>query len=100
MTMSPSDPAGLAESEGTVMQDSDLGRIVRIRWIDSGYALNGWTHTDKVPETVMTVESVGLWMGENDKVIMVAGTRDEANDNWLNVQLIYKPCIETKEWLS
>ena len=89
-----------ADMVGTVMQDADKGRVVRVRWIDSGLAVHGWNHPHEVPKSVETVESVGLWMGENDEVVMVAGTRDMANDNWLNVQLIYKPCIIDKEWLS
>jgi hypothetical protein len=45
------------------------------------------------------VTSVGLWMGENDDVIMVAGAKDDANQNWLHVQLIWKPSIVRQVWL-
>lgn len=83
----------------TVMQDDDLGRPVRIRWIDSGLAVHGWSAEHELPKTVSHCESVGLWMGENDEVVMVGGTRDAETSNWLNVQLIWKPSIIEKEWL-
>jgi hypothetical protein len=84
----------------SVPQDADLGRVVRVRWTDSGLAMHGWQELrDASTKTVSDVETVGLWMGENDNVVMVAGTRDADNENWLNVQLIWKPSIISKEWL-
>ncbi len=82
-----------------VMADEHLGRPLLVRWIDSGLALNGWTSQHDIPKTVSSVESVGLWIGENDEVMMIAGTRDEENCNWLNVQLIWKKAVTGKEWL-
>lgn len=84
----------------TVMQDDDLGRPVRVRWMDSGLALTGWKQKTELPSFISPVESVGLWMGENDEVVMMAGAHDEDNHNWLNVQLIWKPSVIVKEWLS
>lgn len=84
----------------SVSADEDLGRPVRVRWLDSGLALYGWQQKGDLPDNVSEVESVGLWMGENENVVMVGGTRDAENQNWLNVQLIWKPCLVAKEWLS
>ena len=88
------------ESE-SVSADDNTGRAVRVRWIDSGLAVgHGWKQTSELPSSVERVETVGLWMGENEEVVMVGGTRDTANESWLAVQLIYKPCITGMEWLS
>ena len=89
-----------AEVVGSVNQDDDLGRPVRILWIDSGLAVHGWTQRHEMPAMVETVESVGLWMGENDDVVMIGGTRDKGNHSWLNCQLIWKESIRGKEWLD
>jgi hypothetical protein len=89
----------------SVSEDVDLGRAVRVRWIDSGLAAHdGWMLRSDIPDNVATVETVGLWLGENDNVVMVAGTRATAesmgSEQYLNAQVIYKPCIVSKEWLS
>lgn len=88
-----------------ITADADLGRSVRIRWIDSGLAAHdGWMSRSEIPTNVWTVETVGLWLGENDNVVAVAGTRalgeDKGSEQYLNAQLIYKPCVVSKEWLS
>lgn len=90
---------------GSVSEDADLGRAIRVRWIDSGLsAHDGWMLKADIPTNVATVETVGLWLGENDNVVMVAGTRASAesmgSEQYLNAQVIYKPCIVSKEWLS
>lgn len=89
----------------SVSEDDDLGRSVRVRWIDSGLAVhNGWMTRSELPDNVATVETVGLWLGENEHVVVVAGTRamgeEAGSEQYLNCQLIYKPCIVIKEWLS
>lgn len=89
----------------SVNADDDLGRAVRVRWIDSGLAVHdGWMLRSELPDNVCTVETMGLWIGENEDVVMVAGTRAEAgamgSEQWLNCQLIWKPSIVSKEWLS
>lgn len=90
----------------SVNADEDLGRAVRVRWIDSGLAVHdGWMLRSELPDNVCTVETMGLWIGENEDVVMVAGTRAEAgsmgsSEQWLNCQLIWKPSIVSQEWLS
>lgn len=90
-----------SEELSTVMQDDDVGRAVRIRWVDSGLAYGaGWQKIDDLPDIhVETCETVGIWMGENDNVVMVGQTRDAANDNWNQPMVIWKPSIVAKEWL-
>lgn len=89
-----------------VMLDGDLGRVVRIRWIDSGMSLpHRWLTREQAMTKMETMESapvetVGLWMGENDYVVMVGQSRDRTNDNWMAAQLIWKQCITEKEFLS
>ena len=87
-----------------ITSDENLGRPVRVNWIDSGLAVHSWTTLKDMPDNVEHVESVGLWMGENDNVVMLAGTRagtrDSSNDNWLNCQLIWKQAIIEQEWLT
>lgn len=84
----------------TVMQDGDTGRIVRLRWLDSGLAVTGWKTLSELPQSVEEVETVGLWMGENDHCVMVGSSRDAHFNSWLGVQLIWKDAITTKEFLS
>lgn len=100
-------PSKLSDEEiaelDTVMQDEDTGRPVRIVWTDSGLAYHsGWERFhDAVSEShVMDVETVGLWMGENARVVMIAHSRDSVNENWNVSMAIYKPCILKKEWLG
>jgi hypothetical protein len=83
----------------TVMADSDVGRPVRVRWIDSGLAVHGWNTFEELPASVEEVETVGLWMGENDDCIMIGSTRDSKANSWLGAQLIWKDAICKKEWL-
>lgn len=86
-----------------IEQDPDLGRAVRIIWIDSGlHRSQGWGTLEDYKvhkDGVMEVETVGLWMGQSAKAIAVAQSRDEDNGNWMAAQIIYKPCIIRKEWL-
>jgi len=94
--------AVIAES---ISEDADLGRAVRVRWIDSGLAAHdGWMLMSEIPTDVATVETIGLWLGENDNVVMVAGTRAMEgmgqSEQYLNAQVIWKPSIVSKEWLS
>jgi len=90
-----------AAGDGSISEDRHTGRPVRVRWVDSGLSTGlGWKSWSELPANVEEVETVGLWMGENDNVVMVGGTRDQANDAWLNAQLVYKPCIRTVEWLD
>lgn len=90
------------EEMKTVNEDCNTGRAVRIVWTDSGLAHHaGWEKFRDVGERsrVMEVETVGIWMGENDDVVMVAHSRDDANQNWNVAMTIYKPCITQKVWL-
>ena len=86
-----------------ITQDPDLGRAVRIIWIDSGlHRDRGWAPREEFLESdfhVLEVETVGLWMGESDTAISIGQSRDAHNDNWIAAQIIYKPCIVRKEWL-
>jgi hypothetical protein len=84
----------------SVSQDEDTGRPVRVRWVDSGLGITGWKQMKDMPSDVSHCESVGLWMGENDRIVMIGGSRDDTNDNWNEAQLIWKPSIISKEWLS
>lgn len=82
-----------------VTADEQTGRLVRVVWVDSGLVFSGWAHTHELPKGVAKVETVGYWVGENDSVIAIAAS--QADGSWLNIQLIYKPCIVgEKEWLS
>lgn len=86
----------------SLQQDEDTGRAVRIRWTDSGLAHHtGWQSFTSATDDhkVMDVETVGIWMGENEQVVMVAHSRDADNDNWNVSMTIFKPCIISKEWL-
>ena len=85
--------------EQDISEDADFGRYVKVTWVDSGLAVHpGWQTRADLPGNVATVESIGIWVGENDNVVALAGTR--SGDAILNCQLIYKPCIISKEWLS
>lgn len=91
---------GVPLVDDTVMQDEDTGRIVRLRWLDSGLAVSGWRQMADLPNSVEEVETVGLWMGENAHCVMVGSSRDAHSNSWLGVQLIWKDAITTKEFLS
>lgn len=86
----------------SLMQDENTGRAVRLVWIDSGLAFhNGWEkfRMATAQSDVMQVETVGIWMGENERVVMVAHSRDHENENWNVAMAVYKPCLIKKEWL-
>lgn len=89
----------------TIESDDNVGRAVRIHWIDSGMSLHGWRTSDTLPEMTPYIETVGIWMGENPNVVMVGGSRDPSNvdsskGNWGECQLIWKLAITRMEWLS
>lgn len=101
MSLSPEAEAEAEAAEvASVSDDEHKGKAVRIRWIDSGLALHGWQRMDALPKDTPAIETVGLWMGENERVVMVGGSRDADNDNWGECQLIWKPSITAKEWLA
>jgi hypothetical protein len=86
----------------SLMQDEHTGQAVRLVWIDSGLAFHkGWEKFRMATDdaNVMQVETVGIWMGENDRVVMVAHSRDHENENWNVAMAVYKPCLISKEWL-
>lgn len=84
-----------------IPEDEHFGRHVEVTWVDSGLAVHpGWTNRHALPPNVSTVKSVGFWVGENDNVVALAGSVAEGSESILNCQLIYKPCIVTKEFLS
>ena len=85
------------EKTGSIVPDTDTGRPVIVRWIDSGLALHGWTDAHDIPSNVVTVESIGFWIGENDDVIAIAGTQTD-DESFLNCQLIWKQAIKEKAW--
>ena len=89
-----------ATEAASVEMDARTGRIVRIRWTDSGMAVHGWTQRSQMPTEMPAIETVGLWFGETDNVVMVAGSHDKHNDNWGECQLIWKPSITALEWLG
>lgn len=87
-----------------ITADKDVGRAVRVIWTDSGFHHDeGWAPIETFMAAdvhAMRVETVGIWMGENEEVIAVAQSRDEDNCNWLAAQIILKSCVVKKEWLS
>jgi hypothetical protein len=87
-----------------ITSDDNLGKPVRVRWIDSGLSLHRWLNKDDVEEKtkdmLSPVETVGLWMGENETVVMVGQSRDAEHANWMSAFLIWKPSIQAVEWLS
>lgn len=86
-----------------IQQDVNLGRAIRVMWTDSGCHHDaGWAKLDEFFDgtlRVLDVETIGLWMGENDDIVAVAQSRDVGNDNWMAAQVIWKPSIISKEWL-
>ncbi len=88
----------------SVVEDANAGRAAKVIWIDSGQSIHGWRNGEKVltdlRDGLPEVESVGIWIGETDRVVMLAGSRDKANDNWCECQLIWKPAIIGQMWLS
>jgi len=89
-----------APIDAIAVEGDNVGRAIRVVWVDSGLAVHdGWIDADSLPDNVETVESVGIWIGENDNVVIIAGTRDHENEQWLNCQLIWKKAIVEKRWL-
>lgn len=93
-------PEAEVAAVASIVGDEDEGRPVRIKWTDSGMAVHGWQQRDSIAPTMPAIETVGLWMGESADVVMVGGSRDPNNSNWGECQLIWKPSITSKEWLS
>ena len=84
----------------SVPEDDQRGRAIRVVWVDSGLAVHdGWMTAIELPDNVETVESVGIWIGENEHVVILGGTRDHKNEQWLNCQVIWKKAIVEKRWL-
>jgi len=96
---SPETKGALAD----ITSDDNLGRAVRVRWIDSGMHYDaGWAHREEFlgdDLKTMECESVGLWMGESDHAVALGQTRDIENNNWMAAQIIWKPSILAVEWL-
>lgn len=86
------------ERIGSIQPDELTGRPVQVRWTDSGTAIPGWSDTRDLPTDVEVVESIGFWIGENDDVIAIAGTKSDDNESWLNCQLIWKKAIKEQTW--
>ena len=84
--------------EGSISPDENTGRAVFVRWIDSGTAIPGWSDVCDLPDNVSTVDSIGFWIGENEDVIAIAGTKSD-DDSFLNCQIIWKKAIEEKKWV-
>lgn len=78
--------------------------IERIVWTDSGMFIDeGWAALDvykrQAREWDGCVETIGRVMYEDEKVVVVGLSHDKHNDNWYGAQLIFKPCIQTRETL-
>lgn len=76
--------------------------IERIVWTDSGAFLDkGWASLDvyqrQAREWDGKVETIGRVMFEDDSVVVVGLSHDTKNDEWYGAQLIFKPCIKTRE---
>lgn len=85
-----------------ITEDSDLGRAVRIMWIDSGeHQDRGWDNRENFTDALVCspCETVGMWLGESADAIIIAQSRDKHNDNWMAIQVIWKPSLVRKEWL-
>jgi hypothetical protein len=93
-------PEQEAAAVAAVQHDDNVGRFVRIDWIDSGLAVHGWHSVDTVPQKLPRVVTVGMWMGESDEAVMVGGSHDVSNNNWGECQLILKATITERTWLS
>jgi hypothetical protein len=83
----------------SIVADADEGRPVRVCWTDSGMAVHGWQSRESIDPVMSSIETVGLWMGEDEEIVMIGGSRDRLNENWGECQLIWKPSISLKEWL-
>lgn len=87
-----------------ISADENLGRVVRVRWTDSGLHQSfGWAKRGEFFDhdlAALGVETVGLWVGENENVVCVAQSRDEKNDNWMSVMAIWKPSVQVVEWIE
>lgn len=76
----------------------DIGDLIRIEWIDSGIALHGWQSAEdlrrKARGAAIAV-TVGHYLGfSTEEIVLVAQTRDISNEDYLNAQAIYTPCVK------
>lgn len=84
----------------------DTGRIMLIEWTDSGMSRGGaWmsfdTATSEVCEnTLAPVVTVGLYMGEDDDVLVLAQSHAASENGYYNMQVVLKSCITKRGWLS
>lgn len=88
-----------------ITSDDRTGSEVRVTWIDSGLSRDkGWASKSKYMEglslQMMTVRTVGLYLGETDDVFVVAQSHDSDNGNWTATQVIAKSCIKAVHWLE
>jgi hypothetical protein len=78
-----------------------VSRLVLVEWIDSGMALsNEWKKQTAFAEelhgnNVLLVSSVGFLIHEDDEHLILGQSRDEHNDQYLNAQVIYRPCVRS-----
>jgi hypothetical protein len=86
-----------------VTADENIGRAVRIRWIDSGlHSDRSWAglHEWELDMKAAECDTVGLWIGENENVVAVAQTHDAANGNWMAVQVVWKVAVIAIDFLE
>jgi len=76
-------------------------RLVLVEWIDSGMAIGQtWKKPDAFVEEVhensnfLLVTTVGYLLHEDDEHLVLAQSRDQHNDQYLNAQVIYRPCVQ------
>jgi len=65
------------DNAASIQPDTDTGRVVLVRWVDSGTSITGWSSPQDLPTNVETVGSIGFWIGENEHVIAIAGTQTD-----------------------
>lgn len=75
-----------------------MAHIEFVRWLDSGTHLSdGWMSLDIVrqqaPASLQVVETVGHVIHEDDEVLVLGLSIDEANATVFGAQVIAKPCI-------
>jgi hypothetical protein len=75
-------------------------RLVVVEWLDSGMAIGGeWKTSGEFIEhvhesdNILLVTTLGYLLQEDDEHLIVAQSRDEHNDQYLNAQVIYRPCV-------
>jgi hypothetical protein len=76
-------------------------QIEIVQWIDSGLAISdGWMDHDEIVKQGsyehMLAETVGYWVHEDENVLILSHTYDEALDAHLNVQVIAISAIQNR----